>query len=155
MFVDEYRQLGIPGAEELAARCVLFEDLIGEVLERDAAACAFREMRLRVAIHDHCHAKALRPSDRAARLVDRLPGSSVELLESGCCGMAGAFGMLEEKDELSRKVAEPLVDMIEQLPAGTQVVASGISCRHQIRHLTEAEPLHIAELVAQYLEPDP
>jgi Fe-S oxidoreductase len=62
--------------------------------------------------------------------------------------------MLEEKDELSRMVARPLVEMLEQQPEGARVVASGFSCRHQIRHLTDVDPLHIAELVAECLEPD-
>jgi Fe-S oxidoreductase len=154
MFVDEYRQLGIPGAEELAGRCVLIEDLIADVLEREPAAMALRDGGARVVIHDHCHAKALRRADRTATLAERMPGSSVALLESGCCGMAGAFGMLEEKDELSRMVARPLVEMLEQQPEGARVVASGFSCRHQIRHLTDVDPLHIAELVAECLEPD-
>ena len=154
MFVDEYRQLGITGAEELADRCVLFEDLIADVLERDPDALALRDGGARVVIHDHCHAKALRRADRAATLAERIPESSVALLESGCCGMAGAFGMLEEKDELSRKVAKPLVEMLEQLPGDARVVASGFSCRHQVRHLTGIDPLHIAELVAECLDPD-
>jgi Fe-S oxidoreductase len=136
MFVDEYRQLGIPGAEEVAGRCVLFEDLIAGIVEYEPGALAFREGEVQVAIHDHCHAKALRPADQVAMVVERIPGSSVGLLESGCCGMAGAFGMLEKKDVLSRKVAEPLVEMLE------------------IRHLTDVEPLHVAELLAEFLEPD-
>jgi Fe-S oxidoreductase len=45
-------------------------------------------------------------------------------------------------------VATPLVEAIEALPEGTRVVACGTSCRHQIRHLTDAEPLHMAELLA-------
>jgi FAD/FMN-containing dehydrogenase/Fe-S oxidoreductase len=154
MFVDEYRQLGIPGAEELAGRCVLFEDLIADVLESEPDALALRGGGARIVIHDHCHAKALRRADRAATLAERIPESSVALLESGCCGMAGAFGMLEEKDELSRKVARQLVEMLEQLPGDARVVASGISCRHQIRHLTGIDPLHIAELVAECLDLD-
>jgi Fe-S oxidoreductase len=133
---------------------VLFEDLIADVLESEPDALALRGGGARIVIHDHCHAKALRRADRAATLAERIPESSVALLESGCCGMAGAFGMLEEKDELSRKVARQLVEMLEQLPGDARVVASGISCRHQIRHLTGIDPLHIAELVAECLDLD-
>jgi Fe-S oxidoreductase len=49
-------------------------------------------------------------------------------------------------------VATPLVEAVEALPEGTRVVACGTSCRAQIRHLTDAEPLHMAELLAAALD---
>jgi Fe-S oxidoreductase len=66
--------------------------------------------------------------------------------------MAGAFGMMASKADLSRAVAAPLVDSIEALSEGTRVVACGTSCRAQIRHLTDAKPLHMAELLASALK---
>ena len=82
------------------------------------------------------------------RLVERLPGKKATLLETGCCGMAGAFGALACKYELSLKVAEPLVQKINAQPPRTEIVASGTSCRHQIADLTTAHPRHMAELIA-------
>jgi Fe-S oxidoreductase len=73
------------------------------------------------------------------------------LLDTGCCGMAGAFGALDSKYELSLKVAAPLVQKIEAQPNDTVVVASGTSCRHQIEHLTPVRPKHMAELLADAL----
>jgi FAD/FMN-containing dehydrogenase/Fe-S oxidoreductase len=151
MFVDEYRQLRVPGAEEVAKRCFLFEDLLARLLEEDPGALEFAGVGVRIAVHEHCHAKALTDRSHVRALLARIPESSVELLETGCCGMAGAFGMLEETEELSRRVAEPLVEMVAGLSAGTRVVASGVSCRHQLRDLSEVEPLHIAELLAQLI----
>ena len=60
--------------------------------------------------------------------------------------------MLTDHRELSHQVAQPLVRLIDDLPNGTKVVASGTSCRHQIGDLTEVRPLHIAELLAECLE---
>jgi Fe-S oxidoreductase len=65
--------------------------------------------------------------------------------------MAGAFGALESKYDLSLKIARPLVDKIQAQPTGTILVASGTSCRHQIDHLTLAHPKHMAELLADAL----
>ena len=65
-----------------------------------------------------------------SHLARRLPQREIALLETGCCGMAGAFGMLQSKYELSLKVAESL--MARAQPFGTVVVASGASCRQQI-----------------------
>lgn len=62
--------------------------------------------------------------------------------------------MFEKNAVLSRTVAGPLVEMLWQLPAGARVVASGISCRHQIRDLTDVEPVHVAELLAEALKHD-
>jgi len=152
MFIDEYRQLRIPGAAEVAARCVLFEELLAGLLGSQPDALAFRGNGLHVAIHGHCHAKALGDARLLPRLAQRIPGARAELLATGCCGMAGAFGMMAAKAALSRAVAAPLVEAIESQPEGTLVVACGTSCRAQIRHLTDAEPLHMAELLASFLD---
>jgi len=86
-----------------------------------------------------------------ARLAQRLPGREVQLLETGCCGMAGAFGALESKYELSVQVAQHLVRQVEAQPADATIVASGTSCRHQLEHLTPRKPKHMAELLAEAL----
>jgi FAD/FMN-containing dehydrogenase/Fe-S oxidoreductase len=152
MFRDEYLELGIEGAEEVAARCVLFEDFLGDLFDSDPAALPLTAQIGAVAIHGHCHAKALSDAGRVVGLLERLPGASPTWLETGCCGMAGAFGMLTDHRELSHQVAQPLTRLIEGLPNGTRVVASGTSCRHQIGDLTDARPMHIAELLAERLE---
>ena len=85
------------------------------------------------------------------RLAERVPQREVTLLESGCCGMAGAFGGLADKYELSLKVAEPLMQQVRGQPYGTTVVASGTSCRHQISHLAPVRPRHMAEVLADSL----
>ena len=71
--------------------------------------------------------------------------------DGGCCGMAGAFGMLESKYKLSVKVAEPLIRVIRGQPFGNIVVASGSSCRQQIKHLAPVRVEHMAEVMAEAL----
>ena len=151
MFVDDYRELKIGDAEKVAARCFLFEKFIDDLLDREPDALQFKNGQARVAIHPHCHAKSLMNPAFMARLVDRLPGRKAQLLDTGCCGMAGAFGALTEKYDLSVKVAAHLLDKIDSQPAGTEIIASGTSCRHQISDLTNARPRHMAELLADAL----
>jgi FAD/FMN-containing dehydrogenase/Fe-S oxidoreductase len=151
MFVDEYRQFGIPGADQVAERCVLFEPFLLDLLDRVPNALPLQETARRVAVHGHCHAKALTDSGALTQLAERVPGASVEWLEVACCGMAGAFGMLDAKYDLSVEIAQPLVEKIRALPEGTNVVAAGTSCRHQITHLTDVKPLHMAEWLEQAL----
>ncbi len=151
MFVDDYRQLGLPGADAVAHRAVLLETFLAAELERCPEALSFAASGLEVAIHAHCHAKALADLSAMAELVGRIPGSRARVLDAGCCGMAGAFGMVRAKDGLSRAVARPLLEEIGALPEGALLVASGTSCRHQVAQLAGTRALHMAELLASAL----
>ena len=151
MFVEDYRELKIPNAEKTAERCFLFEKFVDELLEREPAALKFKKRDVQVAIHAHCHVKSLVDPAFMLRVAGRLPGRNVTLLETGCCGMAGAFGALAEKYELSKQVAGDLLRKIDQRQPDV-VVASGTSCRHQIVDLTERWPKHMAELLADAID---
>jgi FAD/FMN-containing dehydrogenase/Fe-S oxidoreductase len=151
MFVEDYRELGVPGAAEVAARCVLFEDFIENLLKSDPQALRFDHELGRLAIHTHCHAKALTNPKAVRQLASRLPNRTVAMLDTGCCGMAGSFGMMASQYELSLKIAGPLVEQIKHQPYGTTVVLSGTSCRHQVQHLATVRTLHMAEVLAEAL----
>ncbi|MEY2561359.1 MAG: hypothetical protein QOG51_1774 [Verrucomicrobiota bacterium] len=148
MFVEDYRELNLADTEAVARRCFLFEQFVDDLLEREPQALSFVDHPRQVAIHAHCHAKSLLKPQFMARLAGRLPGATATLLDTGCCGMAGAFGALESKYELSLKVAAPLAQQLAAQPNDTIVIASGTSCRHQIEHLTPVRPKHMAELLA-------
>jgi len=151
MFVEDYRELKLPDTEAVARRCFLFEQFVDDLLEREPEALQFNNQPGQVAIHAHCHAKSLVKIGFMARLAARLPGRTATLLDTGCCGMAGAFGALESKYDLSLKVAAPLVQQISVQTSDTIIVASGTSCRHQIEHLTPVHPKHMAEVLADAL----
>jgi len=151
MLAEDYRELKLAGATEVAARCVLFEDFMENLLRQAPDALTFDHEPGRVAIHAHCHAKALTNVKTMRELAARLPQRTVAMLETGCCGMAGAFGMMADKYELSLKIAGPLVEQIKRQPYGTTVVVSGTSCRHQVRQLTTVRALHMAEVLAEAL----
>jgi Fe-S oxidoreductase len=148
MFVEDYRELKLLNTEAVARRCHLFEQFVEELLEREPNALQFNDRPGHVAIHAHCHAKSLVKTEFMARLAGRLPGRTATLLDTGCCGMAGAFGALESKYDLSLKVAAPLVRQVSAQPSHSVIVASGTSCRHQLEHLTPIHPKHMAELLA-------
>lgn len=154
MFKEDYRELGLKGAEALSERAVLFEDFMAQTLEEAPDALCFKPAAASTAIHAHCHCKAITGAGNMPRLAARIPENRVTMLDTGCCGMAGAFGALENKYDLSVKVAEPLVRLVQGLAPGTRLIASGTSCRHQIEHLTGAQPLHMAELLSEALMED-
>jgi FAD/FMN-containing dehydrogenase/Fe-S oxidoreductase len=149
MFVEDYRELKVANAEILAKRCFLFEEYVNQILDREPSALHFNSKSQDLAIHAHCHAKSLMSTAFMVQLGERLPGRKATLLDTGCCGMAGAFGALASKYDLSVKVAEPLVQKVNSQPPGSEIVASGTSCRHQIVDLTAAKPKHMAEVIAE------
>jgi len=151
MFVEDYRELRIEDAEVLANRCFLFEKFVDELLAQEPDAVHFESLPANVAIHPHCHAKSIMNPAFMRRLAERLPGRKATVLDTACCGMAGAFGAFAEKYDLSVQVAQDLIDKIENQGHGTQIVASGTSCRHQISDLTNFRPRHMAELLAEAL----
>src|SRR6266550_1325806 len=153
MFVEDYRELKIENAETIAGRCFLFEKFVANLLAQEPEALRFKhESRRRgVLIHPHCHAKSILNPAFMATLAERLPARKATILDTACCGMAGAFGALAEKYDLSLQVAQRLLDQIDSQPPGTEVIASGTSCRHQITDLTNIRPKHMAELLAEAL----
>jgi FAD/FMN-containing dehydrogenase/Fe-S oxidoreductase len=151
MFAEDYQELNLPEAWNIGARCYLFEDFIGQLLERDPDALKFRPRDERIVIHAHCHTRALTDPQNMQRLAARLPGRHATLLDTGCCGMAGAFGMTETKYELSLKIAEPLIQQLKHQPYGITTVLSGASCRHQVRDLAPVRTKHMAEVIAEAL----
>ncbi|MEJ0089311.1 MAG: hypothetical protein WDM80_06140 [Limisphaerales bacterium] len=106
----------------------LFDEFIAILLKQWPNALKFKRAPQHIVIHAHCHAKSLANIGYMRQLAERLPERTVELLDTGCCGMAGAFGMTESKYELSLKVAAPLIQKIKHQPYGTIVIASGTSC---------------------------
>jgi len=151
MFAEDYRELKLPGAERVGARCFLFVEFFENFLATEPLALRFNARPERLIVHMHCHAKSLASPDATRRLLERLPERTVTLLDTGCCGMAGAFGMMESKYELSVKVAEPLIRAVRNQPFGTTVVSSGASCRQQIQHLAPVRLRHMVEVVAEAL----
>jgi Fe-S oxidoreductase len=151
MFVEDYRELKIENVENIATRCFLFEKFVDDLLAREPEALRFNERTANVVIHPHCHAKSITGPAFMGKLAERLPGRKATVLDTACCGMAGAFGALAEKYNLSLQVAQRLLDQIDTQPPGTTVIASGTSCRHQISDLTNLQPKHMAELLADAL----
>jgi Fe-S oxidoreductase len=160
MFVEDYRELKIENAENIAGRCFLFEKFVDDLLAHEPEALRFKhESRSRgIVIHPHCHAKSITNPAFMEKLAERLPGTKATVLDTACCGMAGAFGALAEKYDLSVQIAQRLLDQIDNQPrtlsgsaARTEVIASGTSCRHQITDLTSIRPKHMAELLADAL----
>ncbi len=105
----------------------------------------------RALIHGHCHQKALFGMQGSRTLLQRL-GLEVELLDAGCCGMAGAFGFDPARYEVSQRIGEEtLLPAVRAATADTLIVADGYSCREQIVQATGRQPLHTADVLGRAL----
>jgi Fe-S oxidoreductase len=105
--------------------------------------------------HPHCHQRALVGPAGTADALRRVPGLAVTTLDAGCCGMAGAFGYEKEHYDLSVRIAELGVLPAVQAHPDALLVATGTSCRHQLRDLTGRHPVHPVEVLAAALPPVP
>ncbi len=104
-------------------------------------------------LHGHCHQKAFGVMANVERVLRLVPGLEVEVIASGCCGMAGSFGFEAEHYVLSMKMAElDLLPAIRRAGGEALVVAGGTGCRQQIRHGTGCEALHVARVLEAALE---
>ena len=102
--------------------------------------------------HGHCHQKALWGSESSTALLARAFGDRVRSLDTGCCGMAGSFGLHEKRYDLSMKIGElVLFPAVREREQGDVVVATGTSCRHQILDGVQVEAVHPVTLLRRHL----
>ena len=100
-----------------------------------------------VLLHGHCHQKALVGMGAEERLLAQM-GLTVQTPDTGCCGMAGAFGFEREHYDVSLAVGERvLLPAVRAAAPETYIVADGFSCREQIAQATGQRALHLAQLL--------
>lgn len=143
-FDDEYRSLlpGDPRVALVAEKTMLFGDFISSLdPERLPPMEGVRE----VLLHGHCHQRAAIGTQGSVNALE-ITGCKVVEVDSGCCGMAGSFGFEKEHYEISMQIgAQRLFPAVNETDA--VIVATGISCRQQIRHGTGKKAMHPAEVM--------
>ncbi|HOK47421.1 MAG TPA: heterodisulfide reductase-related iron-sulfur binding cluster, partial [Bryobacteraceae bacterium] len=102
-------------------------------------------------VHGHCHHKAIMKMDADEKLMKAI-GLDFEILDSGCCGMAGSFGFESSKYDISVKCGERvLLPAVRNAAKDTLIIADGFSCREQIEQLTDRRALHLAQVLQMAL----
>ncbi len=143
VFRDELRNLFPEDirAQRLSRQTVL----LSEFLQSGPLPYEAPRLAARVLLHGHCHQKALMKLSHAEAVLAGT-GASIDVPDSGCCGMAGAFGFEAAKYEVSQAIGERrLLPAVRAAAADTLIVADGFSCREQIRQATGRRALHLAE----------
>jgi FAD/FMN-containing dehydrogenase/Fe-S oxidoreductase len=137
-----------PEAEMLARQAMLLEEYIAASADAGLLGLNLKSPSPRVLVHGHCHQKAMGVMPSIQRTLALLPDTEVEVVESSCCGMAGAFGYGVETHDISRRMAElDLLPAVNAAGGDTLIVADGTSCRHQIADLADRRALHVARVL--------
>jgi Fe-S oxidoreductase len=102
-----------------------------------------------IIVQGHCHHQSIMGMKDEMNLL-AATGANVQLLDSGCCGMAGPFGFERDKFDVSQRLAErALLPAVRSADNHTLLVADGFSCREQIAQNSHRRGLHLAEVLAR------
>ena len=145
VFRDEARNLlaNDPRTEKLARQTYLLSEFLTQKAERYTPANRIGE---HILLHGHCHQKPFMAEE--IQLL-QATGANVEVLDSGCCGMAGPFGFEKDKYEISKALANRvLMPAVERATKTTVIVTNGFSCREQISQLSGRQAVHLAQVLA-------
>ncbi|PYP92708.1 MAG: FAD-binding oxidoreductase [Candidatus Angelobacter sp. Gp1-AA117] len=112
------------------------------------------QLKRKAVVHGHCHHKSILKFDSEQELLKRT-GLDFQVLDSGCCGMAGSFGFEAEKYDVSVQVGERvLLPAVRKAGPETLIIADGFSCFEQIDDLVGRKALHIAEVLQMAIRED-
>jgi Fe-S oxidoreductase len=122
--------------------------LLSEFLTKKAPHYQPPQLKRKALVHGHCHHKALMKMTAEEALLKQM-GVEYQMPDTGCCGMAGAFGFEEgEHYDVSIKCGErALIPSVRQAEKETLIVANGFSCREQIEQTTDRQALHLAQVM--------
>jgi FAD/FMN-containing dehydrogenase/Fe-S oxidoreductase len=139
----------VQAAEALAKNVLLIDEFIAREADRGRIRReAFTQEARMIKLHGHCHQKALASVTPTVKALQLPANYRVQVIPSGCCGMAGSFGYEEEHFDISMKIAGlVLLPAVRSAPAGAIIAAPGTSCRHQIKDGTGRIAHHPAEIL--------
>jgi Fe-S oxidoreductase len=139
----------VQAAEALAKHALLIGEFIAREADRGRIRReAFTQEARTIKLHGHCHRKALASVTPTVKALELPANYKVQVIPSGCCGMAGSFGYEEEHFDISMKIGGlVLLPALRSAPADTIIAAPGTSCRHQIKDGTGRIAQHPAEIL--------
>ncbi len=144
-FRDELTNI-LPNNED-AGRLSRQTFLLSEFIDQKMPDHPLPRIERRAIVHGHCHHKAVMKLSAEERVLQRL-GLEYEVLESGCCGMAGAFGFERDHYDVSIACGERvLLPAVRQAAPDSLVLADGFSCRTQIKQTTARQALHLSQVL--------
>jgi Fe-S oxidoreductase len=139
----------VEAANAVAKQALLIDEFIAREADRGRIRHeAFTKESRNIKLHGHCHQKSLASLTPTVKALELPVNYKVQVIPSGCCGMAGSFGYEKEHFDVSMKIGGlVLFPAMRSAPADTVIVASGTSCRHQIKDGVGRIAHHPAEIL--------
>jgi Fe-S oxidoreductase len=139
----------VEAANSLAKSALLIDEFIARESDKGRIRReAFTEETRDIRLHGHCHQKSLASLVPTVKALELPINYKVQVIPSGCCGMAGSFGYEKEHFDISMKIGGlVLLPMVRSAPTNTIIAAAGTSCRHQIKDGTGRTARHPAEIL--------
>ena len=156
-FRDEYPDLAydqnLAAAKALAKNAFLIDEFIAnEITKGNIQKEAFTKNAKLIKLHGHCQQKAIASVAPTQAILSFPENYKVEVIASGCCGMAGSFGYEKEHYDLSMQIGElVLLPAVRSQLSDTIIAAPGTSCRHQIKDGAQKIALHPVEILFEAL----
>jgi Fe-S oxidoreductase len=150
---DEFLMMGLGDvAQAVADNTYLIEEFLARSHRAGRLRLSFRALP-QTLVHGHCHQKAFDAMRPIQTVLGLIPDLKVEVIESGCCGMAGQFGYDAAHHDVSLRMAElSLLPAVRAAGEDTVLVADGTSCRHQIADGTRTSGSRVAIHAIRVLE---
>src|SRR5262249_4384651 len=121
--------------------------LLSEFLNQHAPHFHWPKLKRKALVHMHCHHKAVLKTKDEEEILRKL-GLDFELLDSGCCGMAGSFGFESSHYDISRSIGElVLLPAVRRAPRDALIVTDGFSCKEQVEQCTDRQTIHLAQVI--------
>ncbi len=126
--------------------------LLSEFIMKYAKDYTFKPLKKKALVHGHCHHKSILKFEAEKEILQRL-GLDFQILDSGCCGMAGSFGFEKQHYDISMKIGERvLLPAVKNSSPDTLLIINGFSCREQVVQATGREVLHLAQVLKMALD---
>lgn len=139
--------------KQILSQCFTLEEFLLQHSREDNFKDYFQTHQRKIKVHGHCYQKSLIGMAPTLQVLKSIPGFQVDEIPSGCCGMAGSFGYEKEHEAISMQIGELcLFPAIRASHPEDWIIASGTSCRHQIRDGTQREAMHLATALALSLK---
>ena len=151
---DEYPDLlGLdPAAQAIADASVMLEEVLVDAFEDGEQQITWRDASAEIMLQVHCHERALIGTMQAVAALNQPPNYQAELIDAGCCGMAGSFGYAKEHYDVSQQVGEDrLFPALRKAGSDTRFAITGVSCKQQIEDELHRPAHFIAEVLADAL----
>ncbi len=152
LLMDELPQfVRTPAARRVAKSVQTIESFVAGALADNPGALRFTERRVPLLYHGHCHQKSLIGTEDAMSVLSACTCGGASEINSGCCGMAGAFGHEVEHYDVAKAIGEERLFPAVRARGDARIAVSGFSCREHVEHHTDASPRHAIEYVAEAL----